>query len=107
VNFINIVMFPSLIGLGVDNGVYFYQRYVEDGPQNILKVLWSTGPAICLTTFTSLIGYGTLVFTRHGALSSMGWLAVIGLSVTWLTALVMFPALLQVLEDRQKPVQGV
>lgn len=107
VNFINIVIFPSLIGLGVDNGVYFYQRYVEDGPHNILKVLRSTGAAICLTTFTSLIGFGTLVFARHGALASLGWLAVIGLSAAWLTALVMFPALLQVLEDRQKPVQGV
>lgn len=100
-NFVNLVIFPSLIGLGVDNGVYLYSRYRENGSRQVMRVLWSTGAATCLTTLTSVSGFGTLLLARHGALYSFGLLAVIGLSAGLVAALVMFPALLQWLEDRQ------
>ncbi|MFQ5864336.1 MAG: RND family transporter [bacterium] len=105
-NLFNIVVFPSVIGIGVDNGVHIYHRYLEEGRGSLYHVLRNTGLAITMTTLTTIVGYSGLIVARHPGLNSIGKLAVIGLSLAYVTAIVALPALLQSFENRKKKVKS-
>ena len=101
-NFFNVVVLPSVVGIGVDNGVHIYHRYLEEGTGSLAKVLRRTGRAITMTTLTTIVGYSGLILARHPGLNSIGKLAVIGIAATFATAVVALPSLLQVLETRKQ-----
>jgi len=97
-NFFNIVVLPSLVGIGVDNGVHICHRYMEEGPGSLYFVLRRTGLALVMTTLTTMVGYSGLIAATHPGLNSIGRLAVIGIGATFVTAVLVMPALLQTLE---------
>ncbi len=99
-NFFNVVVFPSVIGIGVDNGVHIYHRYREEGPSSLPFVLRTTGLVIGMTTLTTIVGYSGLIVATHPGLNSIGNLAVIGLTATFVAAVVVLPAILQLLERK-------
>jgi len=101
-NFFNIVVLPSIIGIGVDNGVHIYHRYKEEGPGSLYHVLKNTGVAVTMTTLTTIVGYSGLILANHPGLNSIGDLAVVGLSTTYLAAVLVLPALLQFFESEKK-----
>lgn len=103
-NFMNAVIFPILLGLGIDHGVHIYHRYKEAGPGSLRFVLRKTGSAIILSTATTMIGFGALLTAIHRGLNSIGLLAIIGLALTLLTSMTLLPAILQVMEDRKQKV---
>ncbi|MFQ5751674.1 MAG: MMPL family transporter, partial [bacterium] len=106
-NLFNIVVIPSVIGIGVDNGVHIYHRYKEEGAGSLYHVLKNTGLAITMTTLTTIVGYSGLILARHPGLNSIGDLAVIGLSSTYITAMVVLPALLQFFEIKHKKMARI
>jgi len=95
-NLFNIVVLPSIVGIGVDTGVHLRHRYREEGPGSLYLVLARTGPAVTMATVTTIVGYTGLTLARHPGLESIGKLAVVGLSATLVTALLMLPAMLEV-----------
>ncbi|TDI87537.1 MAG: hypothetical protein E2O78_00990 [Caldithrix sp.] len=99
-NLFNIVVIPSVIGIGVDNGVHIYHRYKEEGPGSLIHVVKNTGLAISMTTLTTIVGYSGLIVAHHPGLNSIGKLALIGIGLTYLTAILILPAILQLLETR-------
>ncbi len=94
-NFFNVVVFPSLVGIGVDHGIHIFHRFREEGPGSLPFVLRRTGMAITLTTATTIVGYSGLLAAHHPGLQSIGKLAVIGLVTTLLSAALVLPALLE------------
>lgn len=106
-NFFNVVAFPSVVGIGVDHGVHIYHRYVEEGPDSLYFILRRTGVAIGMTTITTIVGYSGLMLASHPGLRSIGLLAAIGLSTTFLTAVVVLPALLDAVEADDPDVEGI
>ena len=40
-NFYNMVALPTIIGMGIDNGVHLYHRYREEGPGSLTLILRS------------------------------------------------------------------
>ncbi|MFQ5747261.1 MAG: RND family transporter [Gemmatimonadota bacterium] len=107
-NFFNIVVLPSILGIGVDNGVHIYHRYLEEGPGSLYHVLRNTGLAISMTTLTTIAGYAGLITATHPGLVSMGVLAVMGLSAAFLTTVIVLPALIHVFAGgRERPVPAV
>ncbi|MGI9627391.1 MAG: efflux RND transporter permease subunit [Longimicrobiales bacterium] len=105
-NLFNMVVFPSVVGIGVDAGVHLHHRYRSEGPGSLYLVLRRTGPAVAVATFTTIVGYTGLMLATHPGLQSIGKLAVVGLSATLLTAILVLPALMQVLDPRPIPVAG-
>lgn len=99
-NFFNIVVIPSVIGIGVDNGVHIYHRYKEEGPGSLHFVLRNTGVAILMTTITTIVGYSGLIMASHPGLNSIGDLAIIGITSTFITAILVLPALLHWFEKK-------
>jgi predicted RND superfamily exporter protein len=100
-NFFNVVVFPSVIGMGDDAGVHMYHRYLQEGRKSIPFVMKRTGLAVFLSMITTVVGYAGLLNAHHPGLQSMGWLAIMGISTTLLTAYFVLPALLEVF-DRKK-----
>ena len=97
-NIFNMVVIPTIVGMGIDHGVHLYHRYREEGPGSIIRVLWFTGGAILASTITTMVGFSGLAVAHHPALRSIGRLALIGLSTTLISAIIVLPAFLQVLE---------
>ncbi len=102
-NFFNVVVFPSIIGIGDDAGVHIYHRYREEGRKSIPFVMKRTGLAVTLSTVTTIVGYAGLLNAHHPGLQSIGYLAIMGLGTTLVTAYFVLPALLEVF-DRKRHV---
>ena len=97
-NFFNIVVIPSLIGVVIDGGVHIMHRYEEEGVGSLRRVLLLTCVPIFLTAITTIIGYGGLLSAYHPGLRSLGTLAILGVTTCFITSVTLLPAMLQVLE---------
>ncbi|MDE2832046.1 MAG: MMPL family transporter [Gemmatimonadota bacterium] len=97
-NFYNMVALPTIIGMGIDNGVHLYHRYREEGPGSMPVVIRSTGGAMFISMLTTMIGFFCLMMATHPGLNSIGRLALIGLLTCFVTAVLVLPAILEVLE---------
>ncbi len=98
-NFMNIVVFPIVLGYGVSHGVYFMHRFLEGtSPYVALK---SVGAAVAASTLTTLAGWSALLSAGHKGLKSMGILACVGMVATLWVSFTIMPAILQLLHDKR------
>ncbi len=100
INIYNMVAFPTVIGMGIDNAVHVFHRYREAGPGSLRLVLRTTGIALLATTMTTMVGFAGLVPAHHPALYWIGTVSLLGLGCAFITAVTVLPALLQMLERR-------
>lgn len=100
VNIYNIVAFPTIIGMGIDNAVHVFHRYRESGVGSLRLVLRTTGMALLATTLTTMVGFAGLVPAHHPALYWIGIVSLLGLGSCFVSAVTLLPALLQLREDR-------
>ncbi len=103
INVFNLIAIPLLIGFGEDYGLHVLHRYREEGPGSLRKVLGMTGASIAMSAFTTLAGFGGLIFSHHKGLASLGIFACVGMTASMLVAFTFVPAILQVIEDRSAP----
>ena len=102
VNIYNIVAFPTIIGMGIDNAVHMFHRYREAGPGSMRLVLRTTGTVLLATTLTTMVGFAGLVPAHHPALYWVGTVSLLGLGSCFLSAVTLLPALLQLREGQRK-----
>ncbi len=102
-NFANVIVVPILLGIGVHSGIIFMLRAQTEPPQhgNMLKT--STARAILFSSVTLLISTGSLSFSLHRGIASMGILLSICLCFVIAGTLVLLPALLQLSKRRSTP----
>ena len=101
INFLNFIALPITFGIGVDYGVNIFQRYREEGTGNIISVIRHTGGAVLLASFTTIIGYSSLLIAGNQAFVSFGRMAVLGEITCVFAAVVSLPAYL-CFRDRRK-----
>lgn len=99
-NFYNLVVLPTVLGIGNDAGVHLVHRYREEGRGSIMHVLRATGEHVAMGSITTIIGFGGLLLSFHPGLRSIGELAAVGVGMTLLAALLFLTALIQWIEDR-------
>jgi hypothetical protein len=97
-NFYNLVVFPTILGIGDDSGIHMVHRYKEEGKGSIGKVLRSTGEHISVSIFTTMLGFSGLLFSIHPGLRTIGELAVWGIGLSLLAALVLLPSIIFMME---------
>lgn len=97
-NVFNLAVLPTVIGLGIDNAVHVQHRYAQEGPGSLAYVVSTTGSASFLASATTAIGFGAAITAHHLGVRSLGSLALIGFSCTFVSSTVFFPAVLRVLE---------
>ncbi|PIR16949.1 MAG: hypothetical protein COV46_06140 [Deltaproteobacteria bacterium CG11_big_fil_rev_8_21_14_0_20_49_13] len=100
-NFFNMIVVPTVFGTSIDNSIHIYHRYEEMGKKSLMKVLKTSGGAALMSSMTNILGFLGLVFANHSGLSSIGKLAIAGMSGCLFTTLIYFPAALQWLSDRR------
>ena len=100
-DFFNVVILPVIIGIGIDDGLHVYHRYLDLGQGSIIEVTYHVGAAVGMTTVTSMVGFGGLAITDYAGLQSIGHLAITGLASAFLATLLILPALLWVAERFQ------
>jgi hypothetical protein len=100
-NFFNVVVLPNLLAIAVDNSVHLFHRYKEEGPGSLMHIMRHTGFAALVATVSNAAGYGAMLVARHGGLRSVGTLAVLGVTCTFVGTTIFFPALMALLERRK------
>ncbi len=93
-NFYNIVVLPTLLGIGDDSGIHIVHRYLEEGKGSVKKVLRSTGEHITVSALTTMLGFAGLLVSTHPGMRSIGEMAVAGIALMLLASLILLPALL-------------
>ncbi len=101
INFLNFIALPITFGIGIDYGVNIFQRYRQEGGASILRVIRGTGGAVGLCSFTTVVGYGSLLIAQNQAFVSFGLLSVIGELTCLFAAVLSLPAYL-LLRDRYR-----
>lgn len=99
-NFMNLIVLPLILGLGVDAGVHIYHRYQEEGRGSIVLTVMRTGRAVTAASLTTMMGFSALLLAKYRGLNSMGSLALLGIGSTLVSALLILPSLLQWRENR-------
>jgi hypothetical protein len=99
INYVNIVVFPVVLGYGISSGIFIFNRYLEN--HSVMFALRHTGAAVAGSCITAVIGWASLFFSRHKGLTSMGSLAVFGISAALLVALTVMPSMMQYTEDKK------
>lgn len=93
-NYLNMVMLPIFLGIGVDDGMHIVTRVAEGDP---LETVWThTGWNIFGAILTDVFGFGVLALAAHPGLASLGKVALVGLTVNLLACVFLLPALLTV-----------
>lgn len=103
--FYNLVVLPTVLGIGDDSGIHLVHRYREEGRGSIRRVLRSTGEHITISALTTMVGFGGLLFSMHPGMRSIGEVAVLGIGLTLVAALVFLPALLAWMEAHDRSAQ--
>lgn len=99
--FINFIVLPMAIGIGMDYAANVFHRYELEGEGSIESVLRTTGGAVILCSITTIIGYASLLAGVSQALSSLGKLGLLSEICTVTAAVVFAPAVLVLLERRR------
>lgn len=99
-NFANVIVVPLLLGTGVHSGIIFMLRHQTEPPADGNMLTTSTARAVLLSSLTTMISTGSLSFSAHRGISSMGILLTICFGLLILCVLVLLPALLKLSSGR-------
>ena len=102
VNVIDFIALPITIGLGIDYAVNLAVRERQDGHLGPHHVLSTTGGAVLLCSFTTIVGYGSLLTSASGGIRSFGLAAILGEVACVIAALALAPTLLSILRRKLK-----
>jgi len=91
-NFVNILVVPLLVGIGVDSGVHLVHRAREFGSSDLLET--TTARAVFYSALSTIASFGSLALSSHRGLQSLGIVLVYGMTFAVLCNLVVLPALL-------------
>ena len=99
-NFVNVIAFPLIIGIGVASGVHILHRYRQEGEADVAPVVRFTGMAIFLSAATTMVGFGSLTLAHHRGAASLGLVLLLGVGACLATSVLFLPALLKVLKSK-------
>jgi predicted RND superfamily exporter protein len=103
-NFVNIVVIPLLLGIGVDSGIHLVHRAEALARTDSQEALLSstTARAVFYSALTTTVSFGTLALSSHRGVASLGTVLTIGMALTVISNLVVLPALIAFQRSHQK-----
>ncbi len=107
-NFINIFVTTMIIGIGVDYGIYILHRYgeVRDLPdEECAQALRETGKSVAAAAASTIVGFGSIIFSHYSGLRTTGEVAILGALCTSLVAITLLPAFLM-WRHKRRPAAG-
>jgi len=80
----NVMGLPLIVGIGIDDGVHIVHRWKHEGKGKIGVVFSSTGKAILLTSLTTMLAFGSLVFSIWRGFGHLGAALFLGVGACFL-----------------------
>jgi hypothetical protein len=90
ITFINFIALPITFGIGVEYALNVVMRDQE--ARDMVRAVSSTGSAVFLCSWTTIVGYGSLLAARNRALQGFGAMAILGEVACLAAAIVAMPA---------------
>lgn len=89
-NPIDVMAFPVIIGIAVDDGVHLVHRFCAEGG-DLVRTLGGAGRSVLLTSLTSVAAFGALAWARHQGLASLGLVLALGVTVALAASIFVLP----------------
>jgi predicted RND superfamily exporter protein len=100
ITFLNFIALPITFGIGAEYGLNLAQRYRDD--HDMIQAVGSTGAAVALCSWTTIVGYGSLLAASSRALRGFGLMAILGEVSCLAAALIALPAVILWRKQRRK-----
>lgn len=100
-NFVNIIVIPLLFGIGIDSGIHLVHRSKSlriEASEGLLET--TTARAVFYSALTTTASFGSLAFSSHLGMRSLGLMLVAGMLITIASNLIVLPALIQIATRR-------
>lgn len=91
---LTLLWLPTLIGLGVDDGIHLLMRHREGG-LSIVQTTERVGRAIVLTSLTTVVSFLSFSLTSFPMLRSAGLLMAVGMAWILAASLFLLPSLIR------------
>lgn len=98
----NLIALPLIVGVGVDNGVHVLHDFRSRDRTRRYRLGSATGRGVLVAALTTILGFGTLMIARHRGMASLGLALTLGVTFCMLASLVLLPALLKLLDERDR-----
>jgi hopanoid biosynthesis associated RND transporter like protein HpnN len=102
----NMIAFPLILGVGVDNGVHVLHDYLIRRVEGHSTISHAIGRGVLVKALTSMIGFGTLMMSSERGLAGLGLILTLGVGCSMLSALVFLPAVLHFVARRRKAAEA-
>jgi hypothetical protein len=96
----NIMGLPMIVGIGIDDGVHIIHRWRQEGRRKIHTVFSSTGKAILLTSLTTMLAFGSLIFSIWRGFGHLGAALFLGVGACFLTTVLILPGVIGFIERK-------
>lgn len=102
-NLYNLIAIPLCIGYGIDDHIFMVHRHESEPPatRNPTRVLSTIGRAVILTSLATIAGFAGLIPAHFLGLRHLGLAGALSVLLCLLVALLILPALLQLLWPSQ------
>ncbi len=91
---VNIMGLPMILGIGIDDGVHIIHRWLTEGKGKIFTVFSSTGKAILLTSLTTMLAFGSMIFSIWRGFGQLGAALFLGVGACFLTTVIILPGII-------------
>lgn len=99
-DFLNIIVVPLLIGIGIDDAVHINHRYLKEGKGKMDFVIARTGTALLLTTLTTIFGFASFIPSVMRAMRSTGIVLTLAMTIAFLYSVLLHPAVLIIVHEK-------
>ncbi|MCF7823908.1 MAG: MMPL family transporter [Candidatus Marinimicrobia bacterium] len=98
---VNVMALPLILGIGIDDGVHIVHRWRLEGARSASTVFASTGKAVLLTSVTTMLAFGSMMFSAYRGYASLSYALIIGVGACFFTTVILLPAIMGI-ADREK-----
>jgi len=98
---VNVMALPMILGIGIDDGVHIVHRWRLEGSKKVNQIFASTGKAIFLTSITTMLAFGSLVFSIWRGFGSLGGAMFIGVGACFLSTVIILSGIIGFLERKK------
>ena len=108
---VSMAVFPIMIGLGIDYGIQFHNRYDEEALRQLslgralTDAVSHIGPAVLVALVAGSLGFAALFFSPVPMIRDFGFLLIIGVVMSYIVAVFPLTAILY-WHDRRRPGKG-
>ena len=97
----NVMALPLILGIGIDDGVHVVHRWRLEGPRSANIVLSSTGKAVLLTSLTTILAFGSMMFSPFRGYASLSFALIFGVGACFFTTIIILPAFMGLLNKKK------